>query len=347
MNTFMKLATSSIVVALLTLTASVASAQMSNWHEDLFHCQEVYEGGKALEYRPAPNANRAQQRVNVAGVTRRPMPQDACLELLVADGRYHSVFIPKGTEMLWKGEALYAHPTCGNSVRGEPLWLTHQEVYRQSVAGRDGRDGAQGPRGERGPPGRSIPAPPQGGVYEGYSSKELARDVSHDLIWGVVTDRVTGKLVNGWVRREEIRAQARVQSEYWRSQRGPTHLSVTQTGNCNAAFGSRTNCVTQFAPGPAGPPGPPGRDGRDGQPGGGSVPPIYTPPGEPSPGRPPYTPPAEPVFGGGGYTPPANPIYNQPAGPADPIGNPGYTPPGGPVYNGPSDPVPYTPPGGG
>ncbi len=337
-----------VVLVLLSLVTTVASAQMGNWHDSQLLCEEVYLGGNALEYKPAPNAARAQQRANVAGVTRQPLPQDGCIEMLVADGRYHSVFVPKGTEMLWKGEALYAHPTCGNPVRGEPLWLTHQEVYRRkSVAGRDGRDGDQGSRGERGPPGRSIPAPPQGGVYEGYSGKELARDLGHDLVWGLVTDRITGKITRAWVRREEIRGQTQVQSEYWRSQRGPTH--VTQIGNCNAAFGSRTSCVTQSTPGPA---GPPGRDGRDGQPGRpGTVPPIYTPPGEPSPGRPPYTPPAEPVFGGGGYAPPANPIYNQPAGPADPIGNPvgnpGYTPPGGPVYNGPSDPVPYTPPGGG
>lgn len=337
----MKLATSFFVAMLLTFIAPAVNAQMGNWHDSQLLCEEVYLGGNALEYKPAPNANRAQQRANVPGVTRQPLPQDACLEMLVADNRYHSVFIPKGTEMLWRGGRPYAHPTCGNSVHGEPLWLTHQAVYRSevSVAGRDGRDGAQGPQGERGPPGRSIPAPPQGGVYEGYSGKELARDISNDLIWGTVVDRGIDRLADSYDRR----TAARVQEEYLRSQRGPTHLTVNQ-GNCSAAFGSRTSCVTQSAPGPAGPPGPPGRDGQPGRPGGGTVPPIYTPPGEPIPGRPPYTPPGEPVFGGGGYTPPANPIYNQSAGPADPIGNPGYTSPGGPVYNGPSDPVCGTPP---
>lgn len=348
----MKLTTSFFVAIVLTFVGSVANAQVGNWHIDLAHCQEVYNGGGAREYIPAPNAQRSQGRLSVSGVSRAPLAKAMCIEMLVADGRYHSIFLPQGTEMLWKDGRLYAHPACGNAVRGEPIWLEPQAAYRgtgergpqgsqgeQGFAGQDGRDGmngAQGPRGERGPPGRSLlPPPPTGGTYDGYSNRELARDLGHDLVWGYVTDRVTGKLTRAWVRREEIRAHAQVQSEYWRSQHGPQSLTVVQQGNCNAAFNSSTNCrqetTTVNNPAREVPVDRPVYVDREVV--------VYR-------DRPPYTSPAEPVTNHPPYTAPADPIYNGPANPVggnlpgDPVGgNPGYTQPAAPIYNAPGGPV--------
>lgn len=218
--------------------------------------------------------------------------------------------------------------------------------------GRDGVQGPQGPQGEQGPPGRSLPPPPQGGVYDGYSGRELTRDLGHDLVWGYVVNSVTGKLTRAWVRVEQTRAQGRVASAYWAAQRGPASVTydnhVNVTGNCNAVNGSTSNCPTtntttiykptEVVAGPAGPSGPQGPAGPQG-PGGNYIPPPPTnqPPFVDPPQTPPQTGP-----GGGFVDPPQTPPQTGPFGGGIGVGSdPGVTPPGGG-----GDP-PQTPPSGG
>lgn len=317
--------------------------------------QEAANYLRNTEVRPCPQGTRQLSSVlggSLGQVSRAYRPDEACL---------------------WdrNTQQVVGSASCGNidleRAPGAAAFVAERgERGPQGERGYDGRDGMhgaqgpQGPRGERGPPGY-LPPPPQGGVYDGYSGKELVRDLGNDLIWGYVVDRVTGKLTQAWVRREEIRGQTQVRVAYWESRHAPTTVvndnDVIVTGNCNALYGSTSNCpttttttnnptsggkppqvvVVQGPPGPQGPQGPAGPIG----PGNFTPPPVYTPP------APPYTPPAEPIVGNGpGYTAPAPPIYNGPANPVGPGGGngPGYTAPGGPIYNGPGEPVCGNPP---
>lgn len=327
MNSFLK---STVVVVVFVLFFCTAEAvQANNWYSSNEECREVYEGGRAFEYVPAPNSGRAQRAI-AAGAQRAPLRSNICTEMLVADGRYHSVFVPKGTEMLWKDGQLYGHAVCGNPVRGV-LELSMTQAH-------NGNQALQGYRGEQGPAGRDgrdgtnivnhyVPLPPSGAMVSSYSGMELTRDLGHDFIWGVVVDRGIDRIADAY----ESRGRGRVEEEYWRSRRGPSHITVT--GNCNGVFGT-ANCTTNHpvvgVPGHQGPTGP-----------------VYTQPGEPITNRPPqYTQPGEPIGGMIG------PGYNQPGGPigggglTDPVGgnSPIYTQPGGPSYGGPSDPVCGNPP---
>ncbi len=355
-SVFTKFATSLIVVLVVSFSC-VASAATGNWYSSVEECRERAEGGRVIQYIPAPNQARAKRAIE-DGATIAPLQASICVEMQVIDGNFHAVYIPQGTEMLWKGGELYGHATCGNKVQGGILQITQAQVAVQGPAG------PQGERGEQGPPGRNgvtevinryVPAPPQGGTTSGYSGRELARDLGHDLVWGFVTDRVTGKVTRAWVERERIRAYAQVETARIHASRpAPVTNHINIAGNCNAVSGSTVNCSETVTNNPAQIRTETVYVDRDRPvyidrpvlvpiPGTGGGP-VYTPPAEPV-NRPSYTPPAEPVFGGGlGYNQPAGPIGG--GGLSDPTGNPSYTQPVEPNYNQPTGPQCSAPPCG-
>ncbi len=109
--------------------SSTAFAQRGNWYTSNGVCQEAYWGGGVYPYIPGHLPQQANRRAMEVGVNSAPLQNPVCVQMLVADGQYHSVFLVSGTPMLWKNGKPYAHAACGNLIKGEVLWLKPQQPY--------------------------------------------------------------------------------------------------------------------------------------------------------------------------------------------------------------------------
>jgi hypothetical protein len=142
---------------------------------------------------------------------------------------------------------------------------------------------------------------------------QVAGDVLGKAIFTYGITKVFDKATGRWVEVEQIKADRDVNVARWNSQRGPTHLSVIQTGNCNAAFGSSTNCPTTITTPTDGGTRPPRNP----------HPPYQDPPTQPNPVLPIRPRPQEPIL----TRPSASePILTRPRA-GEPIGGNGLLPP--------------------
>ena len=216
---------------------------------------EAYRGGylPRVEYRPLFTALRAKMDTSLPV---RQLGQHACLRMLVAGGetRWAYQSPTRQVRISTDGRPRFLEE-CGNPISGVryiPFAASQALQYEESVTEQTPVERRETQYEEPAPQAQVVvhkhqfAMPPAGASFAGYSGMELTRDLGHDVVWGVVTDRVTGKLVQGWMHRESQRTQR----ARYDAQRGPNSVIniVAVQGNCNAVFGSSAHCVEQAPP---------------------------------------------------------------------------------------------------